>query len=79
MRARFDSVRAVPYRPGVPHKTPTRSMRVPNETWDAICAIAERDNRTVTSVVVEALDRFVTTDKRKQRKQEREAQERGEE
>lgn len=73
------SVSGVPYKPGTPPKTPTRSLRISNELWNAICAIAERDNRTVTSVVVEALDRYVTTDKRKQRKQEREAQERGEE
>lgn len=41
--------------------TPPRSMRIPNDLWEAAKAKAAREGRTVTDVVVERLRRYVRT------------------
>lgn len=40
-------------------KTPARSVRVPDELWDAVKAQAEQRGETVTDAVVRALRRYV--------------------
>lgn len=39
--------------------TPLRSLRIPNEVWDAAREKAEREGTTVTAVVLAALQRYV--------------------
>jgi predicted HicB family RNase H-like nuclease len=41
-------------------KTPTRTVRVPDELWLAAQKEAAKQNVTVTSVLIEALEKFVT-------------------
>jgi hypothetical protein len=41
--------------------TPPRSVRVPDELWDAAKAKAAAEGRTITDVVVAALRRYVKT------------------
>ncbi|MFI5783541.1 YlcI/YnfO family protein [Nocardia sp. NPDC051570] len=36
-----------------------RSVRVPDEVWDAAMARAKSEGRTVSSVIVDALERYV--------------------
>lgn len=40
-------------------KTPTRTIRVSTELWNAVKAKAADDNRTVTDVIIEALRAYV--------------------
>lgn len=42
---------AVPNQP----KTPTHSVRVPQDLWDAVRAKAKRQGETITDVIVRAL------------------------
>jgi predicted HicB family RNase H-like nuclease len=46
---------AVPNQP----KTPTHSVRVPQELWDAVRAKAKRQGETVTDVIIRALKRYL--------------------
>ena len=39
-------------------KTPTRTIRVSNELWNAVKEKAALDNRTVTDVIIEALKEY---------------------
>lgn len=39
--------------------TPLRSLRIPNEVWDAAREKAAREGTTVTAVVLAALQRYV--------------------
>jgi predicted DNA binding CopG/RHH family protein len=39
--------------------TPPRSIRVPNERWDAAKAKAAAEGRTITDVINEALQRYI--------------------
>jgi hypothetical protein len=41
-------------------KTPTRTIRVPNELWSAVKEKAALDNRTVTDVIIEALKEYIS-------------------
>lgn len=47
--------------PGVPNQpaTPTRSVRVPDELWQAALRVAHDRGETVTEVVLRALERYV--------------------
>jgi predicted HicB family RNase H-like nuclease len=40
-------------------KTPTHSVRVPQELWDAVRAKAKRQGETVTDVIIRALKRYL--------------------
>lgn len=40
-------------------KTPTHSVRVPQDLWDAVKAKAKRQGETVTDVVIRALIRYL--------------------
>lgn len=40
-------------------KTKARSVRVPDELWEAAKEKAERENTTLTAVILDALRRFV--------------------
>lgn len=40
-------------------KTPARSVRVPQELWDAAKTCADRNDETVTDVIVRALSEYV--------------------
>ena len=40
-------------------KTPTRTVRVPDDLWDAVKAKAASENRTVTDVIIRALEAYV--------------------
>ena len=48
-------LRRVPNQP----KTPKRSVRVPQELWDAVKAKAKERGETVTDVVIRALQRYL--------------------
>lgn len=50
-----DSVPGVPNQP----KTPQRTIRVPDELWQAVKEKAKRRGETVTDVIVAALKRYV--------------------
>lgn len=39
--------------------TPTHSVRVPDELWDAAVAKAANEGTTVTEVIIDALKRFL--------------------
>lgn len=39
-------------------KTPLRSFRVPDETWQAALRRAQREGTTLTAVLVEALEEY---------------------
>ena len=39
-------------------KTPTRTIRVSDELWNAVKEKAALDNRTVTDVIIEALKEY---------------------
>jgi predicted DNA binding CopG/RHH family protein len=41
-------------------KTPTRTIRVSNELWNAVKEKAALDNRTVTDVIIEALKEYTS-------------------
>ena len=40
-------------------KTPTRTIRVPDDLWKAVQYNAAKDGVTVTSIIVEALQAYV--------------------
>ena len=40
-------------------KTPTRTIRVPDDLWKAVQYKAAKDGVTVTSVIIEALEAYV--------------------
>lgn len=40
-------------------ETMPRSLRIPTELWDAALAKAQAEERTLTDVVVKALERYV--------------------
>jgi predicted DNA binding CopG/RHH family protein len=40
------------------HKTPTRTVRVTDELWAAVQAKAAEEGVTVTSVILEALEKY---------------------
>ena len=40
-------------------KTPTRTIRVPNDLWAAVKAKAAYENRTVTDVIIRALEVYI--------------------
>lgn len=44
--------------PSVP-KTPQRTVRVPDKTWDAAKAVAERRGDNLSEVIRQALERYV--------------------
>jgi predicted transcriptional regulator len=41
-------------------KTPTRTIRVSDELWNAVKEKAALDNRTVTDVIIEALKEYTS-------------------
>jgi len=43
-------------------KTPTRTIRVATELWNAVKDKAASDNRTVTDVIIEALKAYIGED-----------------
>jgi len=43
-------------------KTPTRTIRVSDELWNAVKDKAQIDERTVTDVIVSALKEYVRVD-----------------
>jgi len=43
-------------------KTPTRTIRVATELWNAVKEKAASENRTVTDVIIEALKAYVKAD-----------------
>ena len=43
-------------------KTPTRTIRVSDDLWQAVQYKAAADQRTVTSIVIEALERYLAED-----------------
>lgn len=43
-------------------KTPTRTVRVPDELWEAVKAKAAEDKRTVTDVIIEGLKGYLQKD-----------------
>lgn len=49
---------------GMPNapKTPTRTIRVSDELWTAVQAKAADQGITVTSVVIEALEKFIVAE-----------------
>lgn len=49
------SVRRVPNQPA----TPNRTVRVPDEVWDAAKRVAADRGETITSVIIRALERYV--------------------
>ena len=48
--------------PNVP-KTPTRTIRVPDDLWKAVQKKAASENVTVTSIIIKALESYLTTSK----------------
>jgi hypothetical protein len=42
-----------------PAKTPTRTIRVPDDLWKAVQKKAASEKVTVTSVIIAALERFL--------------------
>jgi predicted DNA binding CopG/RHH family protein len=43
----------------VSHKTPQRTVRVPDELWEAVKAKAQANGKTITDVTVEAYRRYL--------------------
>jgi predicted DNA-binding protein len=41
-------------------KTPTRTIRVPNDLWEKVKEKASIEGRTVTSVIIEALEAYIS-------------------
>lgn len=52
-------------------KTPTRNIRISDELWAAARAKADREQTTVTAVVIAALEAWVATDDPKDKDRER--------
>lgn len=46
-------------------KTTTRSVRIPDDEWEAAKAAAEANGETVTDVVRRSLIRYVSADRRR--------------
>ena len=44
------------------HKTPARAIRVPDELWNAAMAKSKGLGITLTSVLLEALEKFVASE-----------------
>jgi predicted transcriptional regulator len=40
-------------------KTPTRTIRVPDDLWLAVQRKAKKENVTVTSIIIKALETYV--------------------
>lgn len=40
-------------------KTPTRTIRVADELWKAVQKKASKDNVTVTSIIIKALEEYI--------------------
>ncbi len=53
--------------PNKPSHTPPRSVRVPNELWRAAQSRAAERGQTVTDVIVQALERYVMSNRAKER------------
>lgn len=49
------------YRARVPNQpaTPHRTVRVPDELWEAVKRVAADQGETVTAVIIRALERYV--------------------
>lgn len=47
--------------PGVPNQpaTPNRTIRVPDEIWEPAVRKAHAEGKTITEVIVKALERFL--------------------
>jgi len=43
-------------------KTPTRTIRVPDDLWIAVQKKAASDKVTVTSVIIKALEEYISLD-----------------
>jgi len=50
--------------------TPIRHVRVPERIWSEVARIAREDGRTMTGVVLEALDRYLAWHKRQDKRGE---------
>jgi hypothetical protein len=48
--------------------TPIRHVRVADKVWGEIVAIARSEGRTITAVVLDALNRYIAWHKRQSRK-----------
>ena len=48
-------------------QTPTRGILIPDGRWAAVQEIAERDQKTASDVVNEAVEEYVQKDKRKRK------------
>jgi predicted transcriptional regulator len=44
-------------------KTPTRTIRVPDDLWKAVQKKAASEKITVTSIIIKALENYLTTSK----------------
>jgi predicted DNA binding CopG/RHH family protein len=44
-------------------KTPTRTIRVPDDLWKAVQKKAASEGVTVTSVIIDALEKYLQVDK----------------
>jgi predicted transcriptional regulator len=44
-------------------KTPTRTIRVPDDLWKAVQKKAASESVTVTSVIIDALEKYLKVDK----------------
>lgn len=44
-------------------KTPTRTIRVPDDLWKAVQKKAASEDVTVTSVIIDALENYIKLDK----------------
>jgi len=44
-------------------KTPTRTIRVPDDLWKAVQKKAASEKITVTSIIIRALESYLTTSK----------------
>lgn len=51
----MESSRGVPNQP----QTPGRSVRVPDDLWEAVRRIADSEGVTMTEIVIRALRRYV--------------------
>jgi predicted transcriptional regulator len=52
-------------------ETPIRHVRVPDVLWEQVGEIAREQGRTVTAVVLEALEKHVQRHRRKARREDR--------
>jgi hypothetical protein len=57
-------------KPGRPAtgETKARSVRIPDGRWNAVLKIAERDNKTASDVVNEAVEEYVQRDAKRHRR-----------